>query len=649
MAYMVGAKKNPHKTEMSLTRGIVNVWIEQGNLYQLRAQDPAELEKCLDKNADLKYDNQALIATKHGQVEVLRFLHERGVPINGVGVAGMTLPQFAAEYGHVNILEFLIAKGVPMNGAERTAANEGHVLVLKFLAKNGTALDGADAHGYTAAHSAAVDDQVGVLKFLRSKSVNIVDVKTDRGYTPVHIACVNNAVNSLRYFKTIGARFDLAVANGDLPVHFAAMNGNVGALKFLIEEGVPLNRRDHEERTVMHLAAISGVVGALKLLVAAGGSLDDTDKFGFTPLHIAAGKFNEDAVRFMVSKGANVNARDENGETPLFEAVRVNDPNAISLLCELGADVNARSAQDKTAVLEAAANGHLESVQQLHKLGADFTLRDDNGWGVAYCAVYADRPQLLRFLKGVGVSLSVADALGETPMHFAVRRGLTECVRTLIELGESLAIRTPQFRRTPFAVLTAQTPAEVIRMMVASGAPGPDDADGDEKLTAKATDPADVAELKQKLQACPTRIQKAFAAAAELEGGIDFVLRAIMNRAFDDELDNPVARNQLAAYGRSLIGAQKSRKLTQSETNALELVPRLTKPPGPTNFEFLPPWLKDQIRTLLLIGKRTETLDLLEELPFLPPELWILIFSHFLIRQPPPLPARRTTFVHLVI
>jgi ankyrin repeat protein len=669
---------------MSLTRDLVTYWIESGNLDGLRNADPVELDKHINKEPNLNYDNHALLATKNGHADVLRFLHERGVPINGVGVGGTTLMNYAAEYGHVNVMEFLIAKEMPINGAQRTAAAKGRLNVLEFLSEHGVAMDEADEYGYTAAHNAVVNDRTDVLEFLHALSVPIVGERSDRGLSPIQLACVHGSLNALRYFKMIGARFDFVDDIRGSLAHVAAHNGNTNVLQFLIEQRASLDRRDQDGNTVMHLAAISGEVSALELLYDAGVSVNGRNDHGHTPLHsMIRAHFDEDVAQFLVSKGADVNSLDNVGETPLFEAVRTrthaatsflcrfgadvnvradngetplfevidtDDSNDVSLLCAAGADVNARDTNGITPGLRAVARGYVATIKHLHRFGADFTLCDENGWGAAYHAVFWQFPRLLRLLKGFGVPLSAPTNLGETALHYSVRLGRTECVRALIELGEPVVIQTLQFSRTPFAVLTDQTPADVIRMMVASGAPGPDDDDGIEKLRAKATDSAEVAALKRKLEACPTRIERAFAAAAELEGGVDFVLRAIMNRVFDDELDSPVVRAHLAAYGRSLTGAQGTRELTPSETKSLELVPRLARPPGPTNFEFLPPLLKDQIRTLLLIGKRAETLKMLEALPFLPPELWIMIFSQLLLRQgPPPLPPRRTAFVHIVL
>ena len=91
-----------------------------------------------------------------GDLELVRWLHEKGVPVDDGDVSQRTPLSFAADYGKLPIVQYLLQNGADIDARDvqqRTplahAAGSGHPNVIAFLADHGADVNVRDQFGDT--------------------------------------------------------------------------------------------------------------------------------------------------------------------------------------------------------------------------------------------------------------------------------------------------------------------------------------------------------------------------------------------------------------------------------------------------------------------------------------------------------------------
>lgn len=129
-------------------------------------------------------------------------------------------------------------------------------------------------------------------------------------------------------------------------------------------------------------------------------------------------------------------SRDSSGDTPLFQAARDNEE-IVKLLLANKADVNATNETGQTPLFFAATSGHVEIVDLLLQRGADPNIKGFCGPPLCGAMMFrrSDTLAMAKTLVAHGARVDLADGEGRTPLHEAVRSGLTDTAAFLIEQG----------------------------------------------------------------------------------------------------------------------------------------------------------------------------------------------------------------------
>ena len=209
---------------------------------------------------------------------------------------------------------------------------------------------------------------------------------------------------------------------GPTPFQTAISKGNLNVLQLLLEgEHVDVRDRGH---TALHWA----VVGVCPLLVAwllqqkadPNARVGDTGK---TPVHLlrGVGAFREASSALAVLKllakyGADLSAVDAEGKMAIHGPY--NDPELVKTLVTLGVDVNAIDSERKSALYYACGpGGDRELVQWLLDRDARTEMPDALGITPLAYAVRQGEREIPLLLFQRRANISTVDHAGKNPLH----------------------------------------------------------------------------------------------------------------------------------------------------------------------------------------------------------------------------------------
>ncbi len=136
--------------------------LDQRLLDAASRNDRPTIDKALAMGAkiqakdDLGRSTLFLAVMDAGNLDLVRWLHEKGVPVDDADVSGRTPLSFAADYGYLEIVRYLVENGATIEKRDvqqRTplmhAAGGDHPDVIAFLAEHGADVNVRDQFGDT--------------------------------------------------------------------------------------------------------------------------------------------------------------------------------------------------------------------------------------------------------------------------------------------------------------------------------------------------------------------------------------------------------------------------------------------------------------------------------------------------------------------
>lgn len=159
------------------------------------------------------------------------------------------------------------------------------------------------------------------------------------GWTAAHLAAGEGNVAILRMLLQWGADIEEKRAPHDVsPLWDAAYSGRVSAIEFLCAQGADVNSRCARKSTPLIAAAQKGKTDAVRTLIRLGASVDAQASEGSTALFMASRGGHEEAVRVLVQEGsANVHLARANGTTCLRIAKKHGHFGVVDILEKSGA------------------------------------------------------------------------------------------------------------------------------------------------------------------------------------------------------------------------------------------------------------------------------------------------------------------------
>jgi len=250
--------------------------------------------------------------------------------LNAASTGGTTNLMLAANIGDLQQVKGLVAKGVPINAKDdygwtalRHAVRRGRLDITNELIQLDADVDLASASGRTPLMSAVANNSVDVVKLLLQGRAD-PSLQNRDGLTACDIACRDgDAVSS------------------EIQGLVKPQGWSEDSLLHMSDE--ELNLRGEGGTTKLMAAANAGYLERLRRLLAAGASANVQDDYGWTALRYAVRKGRVDTMRELIRADADVDLASTTGRTPLMSAVAHHNVDVVKLLVEGRADIMLQS------------------------------------------------------------------------------------------------------------------------------------------------------------------------------------------------------------------------------------------------------------------------------------------------------------------
>lgn len=248
---------------------------------------------------------------------------------------------------------------------------------------------------------------------------------------------------------------------------------------------------EYVEQAALAAAASAGLldavlVGAVERVRELLASPEITAKQKIEATVLAAESGQVECLRLLLASGVDPNTprpkkSKEEPATPLL-VLAASDGNegVVEALLAAGADVNAAATVYGTAgttALRVAAQGKLSLVKKLVAAGADPSLRDAAGDSPLAAAQKFGKAPVVRFLEGLANQRQSAAGASAATLHDAVRDGLLDVARQLLDAGADPSAPNSQ-KLTPLMLALDAGRADLVRLLLERGAdwtvPAPD-------------------------------------------------------------------------------------------------------------------------------------------------------------------------------
>ena len=271
----------------------------------------------------------------------------------------------------------------------------------------------------------------------------------DRGSSLYHLAASYCRPRVLRYLLNNDSlrryhSHDIRNEQGKVPIFMAARSGSIPCIAMFIQQDVDINSVDLENWTVLNEAVKYNRIEAVRYILASGGSVTISDDDAWNPLHVA-GRFGVvDAVAPLVDAGGDIDSLTEDKETPLLLACsQKGQVQVVRELLRLGAS-HATTSTGALSPLKMIVDrkdytmleGFLQHfVSKAEKNLLDLSALNQDGENFLFNCVNDDKPKIISYLLGLGVSADVRDSSGDTPLCSGIRQKNLRVVRALLEGG----------------------------------------------------------------------------------------------------------------------------------------------------------------------------------------------------------------------
>ena len=406
---------------------------------------------------------------------------DRGADIRAVNANGETALISAALGKSPAIVALLVERGLPVDATNKNSktalfeaahGNEDPAMVAMLL-DLGADQNGGEYNWRTALHWAAANRNPEVAELLLDRGADVAALSNGVVETPLMVSVRAGTLETAELLLDRGADPNQTAYSGPTALHYAAGRGRPEMVRLFLDRGASVGMMYQDGDTALDFALRNpgwpGVAGVVEALLEAGADRDKVDPEFWrrsAPQWLRTEPI--DRAREWLLRIPGV---DQPVPSPFIVAAAYNpDPAVTALLLDRGADPNTKGTNDRSLLHTAALRGNLEVAALLIDRGADVNARDAVGSTPLHWALWGDRSgEMVSLLVDGGADVMATDDLRLTPLHWAAswwETGLEEAVTQLIDLGADPEA-ADQFDRTPLHWAARYNRAEVVRLLAA--------------------------------------------------------------------------------------------------------------------------------------------------------------------------------------
>lgn len=426
-------------------------------VYAIIEKNPTETIQFLlkDKGNDVNkitHDGRTYLfwAAYAGNLDLMRYLVEKGAKTDLIDEHGNTVLIFAASNGQMNtaIYDFCIEHGADIKKETNTAGANALLLIapyfkdldlLPYFLSKGLDLKSTDDLGNGIFNYAARNGNTNVLESLIRRGVNYQNLNDENG-NAILFACqgsrfVTNTLAVYEFLVSKGIKANVTTTKGTTPLHILAGRcKDPQIIRFFMEQGVNPNAADHEGNTPLHIAASSqSDLAITQLLLARTADINLPNKEGASPLCLAMQYNSIETVELLLHKEANTRVTDANGNTLSYYLMKSYDPkNALlfdkkwRLFTSRKMDLKTPQGDGNTLFHLAAQKNDLALLEKVQALGGvDINAVNNEGLTALHiAAMKTNTLSILEFLVKNGADPQIQTGFEETTYQLAMENEL---------------------------------------------------------------------------------------------------------------------------------------------------------------------------------------------------------------------------------
>ena len=362
-------------------------------------------------------ENALIVATRNKNPEILRVLmlccggalnkNKEKDYFNSADIYGNTLLMHAIKNNNIEIIKYLIDKGADVNGKTLenntvlmlAASNITDPNIIELLINSGADVNAVDNYGFDPINYAAIkNNNPDIIKLLINKGSNVKKTYKD-GFTLAHYAATNPNPEIMQLLIDCGVDFDIKLGK---------------ELEFLkpLDYDIINDSEDSKYFTPLAIASIYGTPEVCEVLIKAGSRLEVRDRYGNTPLLLATRNRNPEVFKLLLKYGADINALDYMKQGVLNHALTYSNLELVEEIAELTkANFHNYNYQiyvknkNKAMALRMQVEKDKDLLQRLLSIGIDPDLPKDNKLPYIFLAAKNPDFRVLDFLEEKGCDL----------------------------------------------------------------------------------------------------------------------------------------------------------------------------------------------------------------------------------------------------
>lgn len=366
------------------------------------------------------------------------------------------------------------------------AAYAGQIEIVKYLLEKGSSVTELDSHGYTplafAANAGQKDE--ALYNAFEKHGVNLINEKNGNGANLLLLVAPSlSREKELAFFTSKGFKLEGTDINGNGIFNYAAKKGNIDFLKLLVKKDVDYKSLNQEGGNAFLFAVQGGrgysnPLAVYEYLKSLGLEPNIVTKEGYTPLHRLAYSNTDPAIfELFLTAGADVNQKDDEGNTPFLNTASRNELAMVQLLSKSVKDFNATNNNGQSSLMLAVQHNSPEVVEFLIEKGDNTLVKDDKKNTIAYYLVASydsrnpvDFDTKLKLLQDKGVKMNTTQAEGNTLFHLAAKVNNLDLLERLSEFDIDINAKNDEgLTALHLAAMKAEND-EMMKYLISKGA-----------------------------------------------------------------------------------------------------------------------------------------------------------------------------------